>query len=204
MITIKNTYTMKKTQLLSILSLALIIAFSFSSCSKDDPVPEIDQEEYDAAELEFVSLETINGELVETDESVVITFSPDGKSAPSHSHLTEGETYRLKVTLFHDGESINQEILDAGDEHQFFFVGAPDGVFDYRYEDQNVGLTGVLTVTGHSDAAFDWNIVLRHGLNKNHAAAQEWDSTDYVQAGGADDVNVTAELHVTATGEHDH
>lgn len=195
---------MKKTQLLSILSLALIIAFGFSSCSKDDPVPEIDQEEYDAAELKFIPLEAVDGELRESGEPVTITFSPDGKSTPSHSHLTEGETYRLKITLFHDGESINQEILDAGDEHQFFFTGAPEGVFDYRYEDQNVGLTGVLTVTGHSDEAFDWNIVLRHGLNKNHAAAQEWDNADYVQAGGADDVNVTTELHVTATGGHDH
>lgn len=204
MITTKNTNKMKKTQLLSILAIAFLFTFSFSSCSKDDPVPEIDQEEYDAAELEFVHGEIVGGEFIESEESTIITFSPDGKATPSHTHLTEGESYRLKVTLFHDGESINQEIIDAGDEHQFFFVGAPDGIFNYTYEDQNIGLRGILTINGHSDEAFDWTIVLRHGLNKNHAAAQEWDNANYAQAGGADDVNVTTELHVTSDGEHSH
>lgn len=195
---------MKKIQLLSIVSIAFLFVFSFSSCSKDDPIPEIDQEEYNAAELVFAHGDITDGKFVESGETTKITFSPDGKATPSHTHLTEGESYRLKVTLYHDGESINQEIIDAGAEHQFFFVGAPEGVFDYSYEDQQIGLTGILTVTAHSDDAFDWNIVLRHGLNKNHAVAQEWDNANYAQAGGADDVNVTTELHVTTSGGHDH
>lgn len=184
--------------------MALIFVFSFSSCSKDDPVPEIDQEEYDAAELIFAHGEIRDGSFVESGETTKISISETGETTPHHTHLAEGETYRLKVNLFHDGKSINQEIIDAGDEHQFFFVGAPEGVFDYGYEDSKVGLQGILTVTGHSDSAFDWNLVLRHGLNKDHAAAQQWDNPNYVQAGGADDLNATVELHVTTSGDHDH
>jgi len=196
---------MKKNQLLSIAAIAILLIVSITSCSKNDPVPELDQEEYNAVQIVLQHGELVNDEFVASQEETIINFTKEGVPTPKHVHITEGESYRMKINLLYNGENINQEVIDEADAHQFFFLGAPDGVFDYKYEDDNIGLQGILSVLDHADSAFDFNIILRHGLNKNHAAAQTWNSKTYVQAGGADDLNIKVELHVTATdGEHDH
>lgn len=102
----------------------------------------------------------------------------------------------MKINLFNNGANINQEIIDGGDEHQFFFLGAPAGVFEYTYEDNRLGLSGILNVMTSTESAFDFNIILRHGLNKDHAAAQQWNNPQHIQAGGADDLNFKLEIHV--------
>jgi len=196
---------MKKNQLLSVLAIALLFAISFSSCSKNDPVPEVDQEEYNAVQIVLQHGEIANDNFIASGEETIINFTKDGIPTPKHVHITEGESYRMKINLLSNGENINQEIIDEANVHQFFFLGAPEGLFDYKYEDANIGLQGILSVLGHADSAFDFNIILRHGLNKNHASAQTWNSKTYVQAGGADDLNMKVELHVTATdAEHNH
>lgn len=196
---------MKKNQISSAFIVALLFAITFSSCSKNDPVPEIDQEEYNAVQVVLEHGDIVDDKFVASDEKTTINFTKDGTPTPKHVHITEGESYRMKINLLYNGENINQEIIDEASAHQFFFLGAPDGVLDYEYEDDNIGLQGILTVLDHADAAFDFNIILRHGLNKKHASAQAWNSKTYVQAGGADDLNIKVELHVTSEdGEHDH
>lgn len=190
---------MKKSNSLLLLALALLVSFSFSACSKDDPVPEIDQEEYNALELVLTKGTLTDDGFVPSDDKVTkVTFTKEGVPTPHHVHIDEGAAYRMEVNLFHDGKSINQEILDSADEHQFFFVGAPAGLLNYQYEDDRVGLRGILQVVGTSDEAFDFNMVLRHGLNKSHSASQQWNNMNYAQAGGADDVNVEVEFHVSS------
>jgi|SRR5690606_24034137 len=190
-----------KNQILSILSIALLLVVSFSSCSKNDPVPELDQEEHDAVQVVLQHGSVVNNEFIASDEETVINFAKNGTPTPKHVHLTEGESYRMKINMLYNGENINQEIIDEADEHQFFFLGSPEGIFDYKYEDANIGLQGILNVLDHSDLNFDFNIILRHGLNKDHASAQAWNSKTYVQAGGADDLNIKVEFHVTASDE---
>lgn len=194
-----------KNQILSIFAIALLLLVSFSSCSKNDPVPELDQEEHDAVQVVLQHGSVENNTFIASGEETVINFSKNGVPTPKHVHLTEGKTYRMKINMFYDGENINQEIIDEADEHQFFFSGAPDGLFDYTYEDDNIGLQGILRVLDHSDSNFKFKFILRHGLNKDHASAQVWNSKNYVQAGGADDLNVEVEFHVTsAAEEHNH
>lgn len=186
---------MKTIKLKHLLILFTIITFGLSACSKDDPIPEENQEEYDAAQIKFTNQD-------DPDDIVEIAFDKEGHPEPHHAHLTVGETYDMALTLFYNGESINNEITEAGDEHQFFFLGAPDGVLDYTYADEHIGLEGTLSILTESEA-FDWNIILRHGLDKTHEAAAIWNNPAYAQAGGSDDLNITFEIHPT-TGESDH
>jgi|SRR5690606_11356165 len=195
---------MKNIHLISYLAIASIILIFLSSCSKDDPVIEIDQEEYNAAQIIFAHGHFEDDVFIESDEEIVIDFAKDGTPSSNHTHLTEGESYRMKINLFNNGENINQEIIEEAEEHQFFFLGAPEGVFDYVYEDDQIGLRGILSVQSHSET-FDFSIILRHGLNKSHSAAQLWNNPEHIQAGGADDLNFTLALHAESEeGGHDH
>ena len=190
---------MKNIKSLSFIALALLFIVGFSACSKDDPIPEIDQEEYNAIELILrKGTQTENGFVLSDEKEIKIAFTKEGAPSPHHVHIDQGAAYRMEVNLFHNGNNINQEIMDSADEHQFFFLGAPSGLLNYEYEDNKVGLKGILEVVGTSGDAFDFNIVLRHGLNKNHSAAQQWNNLNYAQAGGADDVNVKVEFHVSS------
>lgn len=190
---------MKNVKSLSFIALALLFILGFSACSKDDPIPEIDQEEYNAIELILrKGTQTENGFVLSDEKETKITFTKEGVPSPHHVHIDQGAAYRMEVNLFHNGNNINQEIMDSAEEHQFFFLGAPSGLLTYEYEDNKVGLKGILEVVGTSGDTFDFNIVLRHGLNKNHSAAQQWNNLNYAQAGGADDVNVKVEFHVSS------
>lgn len=186
---------MKKNQLVSIAAIAIFLIVSFASCSKNDPVPELDQEEYNSVQLVFEHGTYANHVFTPSDETIV-NFTKNGTPTPAAINLTEGESYRMKINILLNAESINQEIIDEADEHQFFFLGSPDGVFDYKYEDDQVGLTGLLSALKQSNEAFDFQILLRHALNKDHAAAQNWNSTQYVEAGGADDLNIKLKIQV--------
>ena len=188
---------MKTINLFSSIAIAALVLLGFSSCSKDDPVIEIDQEEYNAAQIIFIPGKLENGIFVESEDEIIIDFNKEGVPSSNHTHLHEGQSYRMKINLFNNGENINQEIIDDGDEHQFFFLGAPEGVFDYLYEDDQLGLSGILTVKASTESAFEFNIILRHGLDKDHSAAQLWNNPQHIQAGGADDLNFKLEIHVT-------
>jgi len=187
---------MKKNQIVSIAAIALLLIVSFASCSKNDPVPELDQEEYNSVQVTFEHGSYANNVFTPSDEETVVTFTKDGTPTPAAINLTEGETYRMKINLLLNDESINDEIIEEADEHQFFFLGSPTGVFDYKYEDDQIGLTGLLSALKPTDEAFNFQILLRHALNKDHAAAQSWNSTQYVEAGGADDLNIKLKIQV--------
>lgn len=194
---------MKKVTLMHTVSLVLILIIGFSACQKDNPIPEDNQEEFNSAKITFVELTAQNGGYLEGEESTVIAFDKEGKPSPHHIHLTEGKSYRMKIELFYNGESINQEIIDEADQHQFFFLGAPDGVLDYAYEDEKIGLEGIMRIIEHGE--FDLQVILRHGLNKGSADAQQWNSKTYAKAGGTDDMNVSFEIHIVEEGgTHDH
>lgn len=179
-----------------------LAAVSFTSCSKDDPVPEIDQEEYDGTILTFTEGHYHGEEFHAAGDTLQIRFvKGSDKAYPSHVHLHEGEQYQLDIAMFKNGENISAEFGES--EHQWFFLGSPDGVLDYTYSDNRVGFKGVFTVNQATPEGFDLQLILRHGLDKSQAAAQDWNSNNYREAGGSDDFNKSFELH-PVEGDHDH
>lgn len=196
------------------LSIALLslgfLAFA-TSCSKDDPEPEVPQEEIKSATLTFTEVEWHDDGAhdLENPEIVNVTFDESGlPPVGTHLHLDAGKTYRLTLstTDFAGREGAEQEFLDESDIHQLFFLGAPAGVFDYQYADpdnKQVGVTGYLHVLKPSDS-FVFNVILRH-LNKGVKAnitADDWNNPNYLQFSGANDLDLKVEVHVV-DGDHD-
>ena len=93
---------------------------TFGSC-KDDPAPtpEVEQEEFDAARVQFIELNTDGSE---TTDTTTVNFSKEGVPSPSHTHLHPGDKYRTLITLYYKGNSINHEIVEEGNEHKFFWL----------------------------------------------------------------------------------
>lgn len=186
---------MKQTKFITAAALFLLFAISFSSCKKDHPILEDDQEEIDGTAVLFTNIK-------HPEDVLLINFDKTGKSEKSHYHLTKNETYKMEITLFHNGKDNNQEFIDDINEHKFFFLAPVDAVTKYIYKDNNLGLTGEITF-GNLDTDFDLTILLRHGLDKSHPAAKDWNGTNYQQAGGVDDLRIKAPIHLVLE-EHAH
>jgi len=185
--------------MLAVMALTLI---GFASCSKDDPTPEIDQEEYDGTILTFTEGHYHDDEFHAEGDTVQIRFiRGSDKPYPSHAHLHAGEQYQLDIAMFKNGQNTTAEFEE--NEHQWFFIGAPEDVLDYTYSDNRVGFKGVFTVKKATSEGFDLKLILRHGLDKSRPAAQLWNNPNYNEAGGSDDFNKSFELHPVEEG-HDH
>lgn len=196
-----------------------IILTNFS-CSKDDPIAEVDQEEIGGATLVFTPVQAIdqdgqvNYEDVEGAEEIKIVFDGATLLPPvgEHYHLEVGESYRvhLLATDF-AGRPTEQTFVSRADQHQAFILGAPTGTLDYKYADVdangntvNVGVTGYLTVLEHADT-FALRYVMRH-LNpgvKEGIRAQDWNNEDYTKFTGDNDLDLKFEIHLTEDG-HGH
>jgi len=115
----------KKNQLLA-LAFILFSTFFMASCSKDDPQPEIEQEEPDRALLIFTKLDATGNETqtkveVDFDElshdhdhahASTATVSEEGHEH-AHIHLDPNSTYRLNIEMYRDGQMINDEFIKA-------------------------------------------------------------------------------------------
>ncbi|WP_257656489.1 hypothetical protein [Parapedobacter lycopersici] len=196
----------RKTIIIALLALGTL---GINACSKDDPQPEIPQEEVNGAKLTFVEVTGENGEVVTGVEPIEITF--DDKGLPpvgAHAHVEEGKTYRLTLTAYDfANREMQQEFLNDADRHQVFILGAPDGVLDYVYADPDnarVGVTGYIHVLKASDG-FTFNFIVRH-LNEGVKAgitAADWNNTGYNRFGGANDLDLKFELHPVVAGHGD-
>ncbi len=177
-------YSMKmnKISIYTALSIFLLLAISISSCKRNDPILEDDQEEYDAVEVLFTQLS-------DSSKTVKVIFNRNGFTEASNYQLFKNEEYRVEISLFHDGEIINQEIEDEADEHKFFFFAPKNAVLNYQYFDEDIGLRGEISF-GDYPERFDLKILLRHGLDKNNPAGKAWNSSTYVEAGGVDDLEL--------------
>ncbi|MGJ1261763.1 hypothetical protein [Sphingobacterium spiritivorum] len=203
---------------------ALLISVSFvalQSCSKDDPVPEDDQEEVGGVTLTFTEVEReahgdhyhyndITGAETET-----VSFSGNPLLPPvgAHLDLEEGKTYRLSmVAKDFAGRETQQTFVERDDIHQVFLLGAPAGALEYVYADRkadntkvNVGVTGYLTVLKTSDS-FTFRYVLRH-LNpgvKAGITAADWNNVNFTKFSGENDLDLKVNLHLIHAGDHSH
>ena len=200
--------------------LAIILALTFASCTKDDPTPEQDQEEVGTATLIFTEVERkSHGDHYDYDdiadaEVEEVKFKPtDGQLLPpvgAHVHLEVGKTYRLelKATDFAGRES-QSTFVSRADIHQAFILGAPAGSLEYVYADKdannkdvNVGVTGYITVNETANS-FVLQYIMRHlnpGVKENITAA-DWNNKCYTKFTGSNDLDLKVELHLV---EEDH
>ena len=208
---------MKKVNFILFAISALCIA---TSCSKDDPSPEQDQEEVSKAKLIFTEV-AVEGHMyyheIDGVAPITIGFNRQGlpdENSDSHIHLTIGKTYRLalEATDF-AGRPTQQTFIDRADIHQAFIMGDKAGALGYVYADKdaegkdlNVGVTGYLTVKKAADG-FVLNYLLRH-LNpgvKASITAQDWNNPDYAKFTGENDLDLKVEIHpVEADHDHEH
>lgn len=188
-----------------VLGLFAVGILSFSACSKNDPEPELPEEEIESVVFNFIELEAHGDHYDETDNIIRVVFDEDGlPPVGEHYDLEVGHKYRLKVVAYDfAGREIQQEFVNEADEHQFFFTGAPAGTLNYTYEDDNVGVTGIFEVLDHTEGSFTMNAVLRHGLDKSRATADDWNNTNHASFGGGVDISVRFPLHFVED-DHDH
>lgn len=183
----------------NILKLACFIfvfgSITFSSCKTvPTPTPELGQEEYDASRIQFVLLNA-NGS--ETTDTTTVNFDRTGTPTPNAAELSSNKKYKLYITLLNHGNNVDHEIIDEGTIHQFFFIPSQSGIFDYAYNDvdsnnRGIGLEGTASISGPGNT--ELKIVLRHGLDKSKPEAQTWNSPNYENAGGEDDLNILFQI----------
>lgn len=171
---------------------ALFIAvITLSSCSKDDPTPEIDQEEVGKAVLTFTPVEKVNGTYKpiadETPESIEFTGTQMLPPVDAHLHLHVGETYKMELKSFDfAGRESQNTFLNRHETHQAFLLGTAANTVSFEYgDDNNVGVTAYITINEEA-ATSTWRYIMRH-LNpgvKNQIQSADWNNTNFTQFTG--------------------
>lgn len=194
---------------LSILLIALTTLFV--SCSKDNPTPEVDQEELGTATLTFTPVEkvTVNNITsyvpIQSEEVETIKFSGTPLLPPvgAHLHLHVGLTYKLDlVTTDFAGRESQQSFLNNADNHQVFLLGTNDNI-KFEYGDaKNVGITSYVSVLKEGDSN-NWRFILRHLNNgvKSKISSSDWNNNNFTQFTGANDLDLKFEVHLVREGE---
>ncbi|WP_425638423.1 hypothetical protein ACPUEN_03300 [Algoriphagus yeomjeoni] len=187
---------------LYLLALALG-AFSISSCESEDPVPENDGEVITDVTLMFQEIDASGnavGSPFEFTASDAEGIEVGGVPTVETVRLTKGKTYQMSIEVYNsiENEDITEEIQEEGDEHQFYFLGSAfnsSPFLSYSYDDEGgelIGLKGIVTVQefpGFNNA--EMRVILRHDLDKNYPGADNPNFTDYAQAGGESDLDIT-------------
>lgn len=217
---------MNKLKFYSFLVFLTIGTLVISSCSKDDPQPEIDQEEVSNAKITFTEVERelhddhYHYHEVPNGFQETITF--DGNFVPSTEHfdLEEGKTYKMEVVTYNfQGQESQQIYIDRADIHQagiFGFTGNNENNrFDLKenmelaYGDANgarVGITSYITVTEHSETAFNFQYRIFHLQEgaKSDLAVADWNDFSKLSNAGSTDLSLTIPMHFVHEGDDDH
>ncbi|KAA5821968.1 type 1 periplasmic binding fold superfamily protein [Algibacter amylolyticus] len=182
------------------LSLLFISALVFTACSNDDDNPEpVNEEEV---------ITTLTATLVPTTDGSTITLQTrdsdgDGPTAPVvtvSGALAANTTYNGTLSLLNEtespAESINVEIEEEDDEHQFFYQ-VTNSLATFTYEDFDedsnpVGLAFTLT-TSATPGTGTLTITLRHEPNKSASGVSDGDITN---AGGETDIQAVFNISV--------
>jgi hypothetical protein len=182
---------------LNYLALGLVASFTFNSCSNDDNVVPVNEEEV---------ITTVITTLKNDSETITLTsrdLDGDGPNKPQISvsgTLKVNTTYTGSVSFLNElaspAEDITLEVKEEGNDHQVFYeTPASIGGFTYTDSDGNakpIGLTFTLT-TGASAASGNIFVTLIHRPNKSAAGVSDGDKTN---AGGGTDALVTYPVQV--------
>ncbi len=184
------------------LYLLAFLAIGFTACQSEDPTKENDGEVITDVTLKFQELNSSNA-LVGS----VLSFKASdpqgievGKTPTIQSiSLDKGKKYQMTIEVTNSiaSEDITQEILTEAAAHQFYFLGPvfDSNIFSIQYADAGgiaLGLKNTVTVsssTGTNNSSM--RVVLRHDLNKSFAGANNPNFSNFVQAGGETDLDLT-------------
>ncbi len=188
----------------------LLMTLFWTSCSKDDPVPEIDQEVITEVTLTFTEIDesrTEIGTALEYQASAAEGIALGGNlDIDIISGLQTGKRYLLEITAYNNiaDEDITVEIQEAGAEHQFYFLGSAfvgnQSFMGYEYDDQDqngnpIGLKGIVTVDNSLESnTGDFRLVLRHDSDKEFEGANNPHWENFAQAGGESDLDITFDV----------
>lgn len=181
------------------------LTIAFSSCESEDPIQENDGEVITDVTLTFQELDGSNNPVgtpfsfkASDPEGIETGATPTVEDVV----LTKGKKYRMSIEVYNSiaGEDITEEILEEGDEHQFFFLGSAftSNALQIAYDDPSgelIGLRNIVTVSsspGTNNALIQ--VILRHDLDKDYPGATNPNFQTYVQAGGETDLDITFPL----------
>ena len=192
---LKNSKFMKNFKIYT-LSLILVLAL-FSSCKKDTPEPE--NEEEVITTLIYTLTPEAGG------NSVVFSFRDldgDGGDAPVviNGVLAANTVYDTEIELLNEAENptedITEEVEAEGDEHQIFYAQTADLDMAFAYVDLDgdgnpIGLMTKLETGAASTGMY--RITLRHEPSKSANGVSNGDITN---AGGSTDIEVTFDVEI--------
>ena len=197
-----NQLRMKKTNKLYLIAFAFV-SFAMASCTSEDPVPENDGEVITDVTLMFQEIDASGnavGSPFEFSASDAEGIEVGGSPTIETVLLAKGKTYEMFIEVYNsiENEDITVEIEEEADEHQFYFLGSAftsSPFLSYAYDDEGgelIGLKGIVAVQqspGFNTS--EMRVILRHDLDKNYPGADNPNFTDYAQAGGESDLDIT-------------
>ncbi len=184
---------------LNYLALAVLAGLSFNSCSNDEDVVPVNEEEV---------ITTVITTLRNGSETITLTskdLDGDGPNAPQitvSGTLKTNTTYTGSVRFLNELDNpvddITLEVQEEGEEHQIFFE-TPASIGDFTYTDNDsngdpIGITFTMT-TAASAASGDIIVTLIHRPNKSAAGVTDGDKTN---AGGGTDALVIYPVELVA------
>lgn len=203
------------------ITLLLISIFTFSSCKKDEPIAEVDQEEVGSAEISFTEVEgEAHGDHyhykeIQSPEVETIKFSGTSMLPPAgeHIHLEVGKSYRFNVKIKDfAGRETQQSFVEKDNQHFAFILGIPTETAFVTYSDKKsdetkvkVGVQGYLTVLKEA-TTFNTQYIMRHlnpGVKEKINPKTDWNNNNFTSFTGANDLDLKFQLHFT-TEEHGH
>ncbi|MCB9257001.1 MAG: type 1 periplasmic binding fold superfamily protein [Chitinophagales bacterium] len=180
----------------NLFAFALLI-FILQGCNKDEPIIINDEELITTLRLEFTPSDSSQTRIIQFQD-----LDGDGGQAPifSADTLNANTNYSLRLYVLNESESpaddITSEILEEGEDHQFFFLidNALNLSVSYNDFDNNtnpIGLINYASTQGASSGQF--SVVLRHQGDKFATGVSSGDITN---AGGATDIEVSFDVVV--------
>lgn len=182
------------------LSILFISAIVFTACSNDDDTPEpVNEEEVITTLTATLTPATGGGNVITLQTR---DLDGDGPNAPviTGGTLAANTTYNASLELLNEtespAESINEEIEEEDDEHQFFYQ-VTNSLATFTYEDMDgdsnpIGLEFTVT-TGATTGTGTITITLRHEPSKGASGVSDGDITN---AGGETDIQAVFPITV--------
>lgn len=183
---------------LKILSILFTSALFFTSCSNDDTPEVVNEEEV---------ITTLTATLAPVGSGSTVTLQirdldGDGPDLPviTGGSLEANTVYNVSLVLLNEtespAESINEEIEEEDDEHQFFYQ-VTNNLASFAYTDTDgdgnpVGLSFTVSTTSTTGMG-SLTITLRHEPNKGASGVSDGDITN---AGGETDIEAVFPITV--------